>query len=120
MAAADALLKLERFDDAAETFADIASRWEAMSPDDARAQRARFYSGVAMVELGEVAEGETDRFVELDSVDSPTGQRLTRELAEHMLGQGRVAEARELASELDPSSEANRPLLLRLSGSEAG
>jgi tetratricopeptide (TPR) repeat protein len=126
MAAADTLLELERFDDAAVEFSDIALRWEGMSPTDPRAQRAHFYHGVALVQLGEVAEGERrmgvarDRFIELDSISSPTGQRLTRELAEHVLKQGRLQDAIKLAPDLDPDDAANQTLLDQLPSREAG
>jgi len=121
MGVADTLLKLERFEDAADQFADIAQRWQAINPDDPRPQRAAFLHGFTLAKLGQSDRGETlmhvarRRFIERDSVASPTGQRLTRMLASHLLDQGRTEAAQTLATELDPNTQANRPLLDRLS-----
>jgi len=125
-AGADTLLALGENERAAAEFGAIAESQLARNIDDARAQRSRFYRGMALVGLGESDEGErlmidaAERYVELTGAGTATGQKLLRDLTRHHLDRGRVTAAAAVAADLDPNGAANRAVLERLSAASCG
>ncbi|MEQ8850172.1 MAG: serine/threonine-protein kinase [Phycisphaerales bacterium] len=120
MAAADTLAELDRHAEAAEQYAEVAEGLLARDPDDARAQRARYCRGQALIELGRAEEGDAlmveaaAAYLRLEGPGTPSGQRFLRELAARRLGQGRLEEARAYAADLNPDDPRHAELLGRI------